>query len=239
MALGTPTLLTKGDDTTTRSSGPGYTTASITPTANACVLLAVVSGTNVTVANVVGCNLTWASVDSQNFNSASHRLSLWRGFGASPTTGTLDISYSGGGASGASWIVAEVTGTATGGTNGSAAIVQTVKTEVIGAASGSVNLAAFTDAANIAYAAFAVDNNTAITPEVGYTELDEQQGTVPGRTVSVAYRMDGLDLTPSATWASTDGAVIAVELTAGVVAGQPMSLRRGGRRIPQLGVRRG
>lgn len=87
------------DGGTTNTSNP-TTTASITPTANAQVIVAIGIGLTTTFGSsdfgsisVSGCNLTWQQV-SVNTNSASRRgLWLWRGVGSSPTTGSLTITY--------------------------------------------------------------------------------------------------------------------------------------------------
>jgi hypothetical protein len=216
VALGTPTLLVKGDDTTARTTAPGYQTTSITPTANAAVVLAVVSGTNQPVTSVTGCGLTWTIMDNQPFNATNHRLTWVRGIGASPTAGIVEINFASGAASGASWMIVQTTGAATGGTDGSAAYAQTLKKiEIVGASTGAATLDTFVDATNnIGLVAYAVDNDTAITPEGGWTKIDEQQGTIPDRTIAMAYKVGGSDLTAGATWTGTiDGAIIAAELT--------------------------
>jgi hypothetical protein len=229
MALGTPTNLTKYDNTNSLGAAgtPYVTSATITPTANACVLLSVVSGTNLAITGVSGCNLTWTVVPSpQSFNSTNHRLSVWRGFGASPTTEAVTITFTNN-VSGISLIIDQITGAATGGTNGSDAVVQSVPAEFTAASSGAVTLATFADATNnIAYVAFAIDNDADIVPEAAsYTQIEEQQGLAPDRTVMTAYRVGGGDLTAGASWAGTlDGAAIAMEITAGAAASGSGSL---------------
>jgi hypothetical protein len=124
--------------------------------------------------------------------------------------------------SGISLIIDQITGAATGGTNGSDAVVQTATpVEFTAASSGAVTLAAFADATNnIAYAAIAIDNDADIVPEaLSYTQIEEQQGLAPDRTIMTMYKVGGSDLTAGASWTGTlDGAGIAMEITAGAAA---------------------
>lgn len=128
------TSLTTGSDTTNTTA---YTTASISPTAGALILVAVGatvgSGTTPAI-SVTGLGLTWVQVDQTVAGFRS--VHLFRAMGT-PTAGAITIT----GASQLSsclWQVTEFTGVDTSGTNGSGAIVQSVQSSPASSASCSV-----------------------------------------------------------------------------------------------------
>lgn len=117
----TPTHLTTGSSTTNTTS---YTTASITPTANQLVLIAVMptvtSGTTPTM-TVSGTGLTWVQ---ENTSTPGFRtMVVFRAMGASPTAGALTITAAASVTS-CLWSVVQFDGIDTTGTNGSGAIAQ-------------------------------------------------------------------------------------------------------------------
>src|SRR5262245_14506401 len=96
MPVGTPTLLTNGIDTTPTGAN---LTASISPAANALILIAVLShdstGSEFRLLpnSITGCGLTWTQITYVTTGGGVGRLSLWRGSGASPSSGTISINF--------------------------------------------------------------------------------------------------------------------------------------------------
>ncbi len=203
------------------SNATNYTTASVTPTANALVLLATVATRNSTVCSdndvtgVTGNGLTWANIDRQCFSSAGtpvQTVEIWRTMGASPSTGAINFDFSATTQLNASWAVIECTGVDTGGTNGSGAIVQSAKNLIEPGTSLTVNLAAFGSANNATIGAFGNATNQAVTPGSSFTELAEQQNS-EGQTLQVQWRNDN-DTSVDASWSSIDAGGVAVEIKA-------------------------
>lgn len=112
MAIGTPTTLTSGSDTT--DSAASYTTASITPTAGAVifcgVLTTVGSGTAGTVTLTHG-SITFNTLTSTTFNGTGWRISLVQGVvNGSPSAGAITITPSAATQTGVMWVVQQWTG---------------------------------------------------------------------------------------------------------------------------------
>ena len=111
------------------SGSTTFVTASITPTANALVLLWItnehLAGTPAVISSVTGCSLTWESIDNVNYGS-NCRLSLYRALGASPTTGAVTITYPTSEWA-AVWSIEQITGVSTSGSNGSGAVLQSAQ----------------------------------------------------------------------------------------------------------------
>lgn len=174
--------LTTAGDTTDRAT---YTTASITPTANALVLAWVRSAQvgGAPVPTLTGNGLTWVQVATVPYGTIASpvsRLTLFRAMGASPTPGAVSIAF-GATQLGATWAIVELTGAEPGGTAGSAAIVQSATNRVDGSPSSfTVTLAAYAATVNAGVAGFAWGSGTAATPGAGWTELSEQVvGSLP------------------------------------------------------------
>lgn len=210
---------------TSTANATNYTTASVTPTANALVLLVTVSTRNSTVCSdnditgVTGNSLTWANITRQCFSSAVspvQTVELWRTMGTSPSAGTVNFDFSATTQLNASWVIAECTGTDTSGTNGSGAIVQSATNLVEPGTSLTVTLGAFGSANNATFGAFGNSTNQAVTPGTGFTELAEQQNS-EGQTLQVQWRNNN-DTSVDASWASVDAGGIAIEIKASTTA---------------------
>ena len=148
-----------------------YSTASVTPTANALQLLAVAGGGNASYTpfpiptSVTGCGLTWVLVNSVSYKTESApspkaSVAVYRAMGASPTTGPLTITYSGNKPDVITWSLVEFAGVDTSGTNGSGAVRQSVSgfDNTPWPVSGlSLTLAALGSANNATYGAFQSD----------------------------------------------------------------------------------
>lgn len=218
------TNLTLGKNAT---GSPGNTTASVTPSANALVLLTIGTLTtfapDITTPTVTGNSLTWVMVRHNLFASSPTFLShLWvfRALGASPSAGTVTITNTDW-VSETCWIIDQVTGVDTSGTNGSGAIVQDVASNPgSGATSGTATLAAFGSANNASYASWAVQAGNPITWTVGsgFTKIAEH--TTSGQYIDTMTEYKLGDFDGTASWASaevyqTGGIGIEVKAAAG------------------------
>lgn len=172
----TATEKTKGYDSGSKTA---YTTASITPTANTCTLIAIAhrmgTGTAaVDATSVAGAGLTWAKIDTQAYNADGHyKVDLWYGVGASPSAGALTITWASQTQSNCQWCVIECDGV-----DPTSPIVQSAKTSSTSASSLTVTLSAFSNSANATVGAFAARYYT-LTAGSGYaltssTKNDQQ-----------------------------------------------------------------
>lgn len=214
--------LTSGSNTANQTT---YTTASVTPSSNKLVLVAVVNSRNTVSActdadatSMTGNGLTYVKVAEQCFSSAgapTNMISLWRAMGAAPSTGAITVGYSATTQVGGGWIVMECDGVDTSGTNGSGAVVQNDTNLAEPGTSLAMSLAAFSDATNATLAIFGLNANNAITPEAGYTELDDVSVTEVGNNMQIqAQYVASNDTSPSASFSSADAAGIAIEIKA-------------------------
>lgn len=174
MALAFSNLTTGADI----DGGSSSTTASVSPTSNALVLLAVDQRTGITAdpnqPTATGNGLTWELVGTIVYDTTSSsrkRVTVLRALGASPSAGAITVDFGGQANTDVHWTVDQFTGVDTGGTNGSAAIVQavTAKDETGSASSLTVTLAAFGSANNATYGGFGVSTNTALAVGSGFT----------------------------------------------------------------------
>lgn len=212
-------VLTQDTSTTNATS---YTTASVSPTSDALILVATMATRNAATAcadndvtSVAGNSLTYVHINRQCFSAAgvpTQTVELWRSLGAAPSTGTIVIGFGGNTQINGSWAVIECTGVDTSGTDGSGAIVQNAINLTEPGTSLTVTLAAFGDAGNATLGAFGLATNQAVTPGTGFTELAEQQNS-EGHTLQVQWRNDN-DTSVDASWSSVDAGGVAVEIKA-------------------------
>ena len=232
LGVGTPSwaavscaLLTQNSDATNVDN---HSTASVTPTSNALVLVfwrSVRNGTDgLTTPTITGNSLTWVPVTDQRFSQAGapeSRITVVRSLGASPSAGAINAAYDSAVTNvNASWAVVECTGIDTSGTNGSGAVVQSTQGVQLAGTSLTLTLAAFGSAGNATIAGFALDNDLAITNEGGYTELADT-GTDDsglGGQLEVEFLASN-DTSPSATYSSADAGGVAIEIKAAAAAG--------------------
>jgi hypothetical protein len=175
----TASVLTEGSSTTDAAS---YATASISPTANRLVLLAVFSGDTVAAAaaapsSVTGNGLTWVQVATQNNSDSNTNITttVFRAMGASPSAGAVTINF-GATQENCAWSVAEFAGVPTTGTHGSGAVVQAKTATHNNGSAWSVTLDVAPGAANALYGAAQQNSNTVvITPGAGFTQLGTSQ----------------------------------------------------------------
>jgi hypothetical protein len=167
VALTPFTTLTTGSSATDANS---YNTASVTPTANQSVLVAVqhrqAAGTP-EIPTVSGCNLTWTQIGTFWPSSAAgtRRISFYLGIGPSPTTGALTIGFNGVTQTQAMWTVQQLAGVA-------AVVGSVAGAQSISATTLTCTLAAFGNAANIGVGCFCHLNSAVeTTPGSGFTEV--------------------------------------------------------------------
>lgn len=213
-------LLTSGSDPVDATS---FTTASVTPTANALIEVDVMNAATLTgdlgTPTLSGNGLTYVQIATMPWRSnasPTRRVTRFRAMGSAPSAGAITIDFAGLTQIDCLWSVKEYTGIDTTGINGSGAIVQSATNfdDAITTTSITVTLASFGDATNnVASIVEAHSNVGPNTPEGGYTELsDSDEGS---RSMATAYLI-GQDTTPSYSWAtgSSVGA-IATEIKAG------------------------
>jgi len=171
----TGTNLTQGSG----GAGTSWTTASITPTANNLVLVSIetASGTPGKITSITGCGLTWVEVGNhQSATSTGEWLTVYRGMGASPTTGVLTLNSSA--TVTPEWSVDQFANVNQSGTNGSGAIVQIVFNDANGTQTGiTATLAALANANNAAFGFVEWGGGTTVTKGGSFTLLAAQQGS--------------------------------------------------------------
>ncbi len=203
-------LLTSGVDETDATV---YTTASISNTTNALVLIAIENrqSTQDEPSSLSGLGLTWVKVQTSAIGGSNRRLTVWRGMGTG-TSGTITINYPAT-QTHCMWTVLEFTGVDTSGTNGSGAVVQSPQNKnnasphtVI-----SVTMSAVSSANNMTYGAFTVNNGAVTgTPASGYTEDYDLNESESGAELEIAHKLN--DNAPSCTWSANSSASLGIAI---------------------------
>jgi hypothetical protein len=198
MALTPWSTLTTGSSATDANS---YNTASITPTADKSVLVAVQArqgaGTP-EIPTVSGCGLTWTQVGTYNppANATNRRNTIFLGIGASPSTGALTIAFNGVTQSHAMWSVHQL--------NGVAAIVgAAVGTNNASTTTILINLPAFSDAANLAVGILATLALSPHTAGSGFTK--ESDHFIVENQTSLVVEQKANDTSVDCTFSGTAG----------------------------------
>ena len=153
-----------------------YNTASISPSPNKLVLMAVCSTGAINVCSATGAGMTWTVVrQKQDTINASRQITLFRALSGSPSSGAVTIDFAGETQGRCAWTIVEFGNVDFGGTNGANAVVQSADTYNVDDSPFSVTLAAFSDPNNATFGAFApmANNVTVITSGTGFTELGE------------------------------------------------------------------
>lgn len=229
------TTLTQSLDATNSTT---YNTASITPGGNRLILLAALTtrgiatgcDADILTTSVTGNGLTWVRVAEECFSAAGAPtigIELLRAMGASPSTGAITITYSPSKLN-AAWAVIECSGVDTSGTNGSGAVVQSATNLVEPGTSLTVTLGAFGSAGNATLGLFGLQDNLAVTPGTGFSELAEQlvsDGGTNDAGLQVQWRSDN-DTSVDASFSSVDAGGIAIEIKAAIVTDGAGSRRR-------------
>lgn len=201
MALAASNLTSTWDNVDRTS----YSTASISPAANSLLIVYVfVSAASVAGSGVVaGLGLTWNLVNSRLDGGRSQAVH-WAQCGASPGSGALTLTWTGGDATstGLGWFVIQVTGHNTaapivqfklaGGDGSSSAAPSGTLTNAIGAAGNRV----------MSFVSHRISEVT--NPRASWTELGDHNGTVPATGIECQWRNDGTNETTfSATYATS------------------------------------
>jgi len=201
--------LTSGNDSTDRSSAPGYTTASVTLKAGRLYLLSFVNtAADAAVASAITGGPGWTSRSSTQFNTTGHRVSIWSGVPTVDYTGTIDIAF-GATQTGCCWVLDEMSGVGTSTTDG---IVQ----QAVGTGNSTTplaTLAAFGSANNATYGATGVANTSTVAPGAGFTELAEATAATPASRVETEWSVAN-DTTVDSTVTSGQWGMCAVEIKA-------------------------
>lgn len=224
MALGTPTLETKGNSTSDANS---YNTASVSFVSGVQYLIAFSVSRNGAVPDsptISGATSgTWTSIDGATFNPAAaaqrSRMGIRRYLATSTFSEVINIATTNN-CEGALWVVFSVTGVH------ATPVVQSAFNRGDAATSASVSLAA-TVAGNLVIGAFSSDTASNVFTAGGTcTLLDQISRTDVNHTLAVVY--SAADEDPSVTMASADWGGSAFELAADTATGQPAVRRYGG-----------
>lgn len=169
--------LTSGTDT---SDGSTATTASVTLVANRLYIFTVRSRTGIsTTPNTPTLAITGATIDNiaaintDIGGSSRQKESVFRTMVSSNVTGTIGIDFGGQTQTAISWVIDEVQGIDTTGSNGAGAVLE-VKTTVNTSTPATSITATLTDtSANAVYGAYGAGNASANNPVVGsgFTEI--------------------------------------------------------------------
>ena len=208
--------------------GTTFSTASISPTANALILVMVsaVRGDSINYADptLAGCGLTWVAIGTVQVDvgpSSMRGGTLFRGLGT-PSPGALTFTF-GVSHESCAWSVAEATGVDTSGTNGSGAVVQVVTAVGVGA-TPAVTLAAFGSADNATYAGVATGGGTISSAGTGFTLLGTTASVTPSVVgVGSQYQLAN-DTSVNMTIGSDDWGIIGVEVKAAAASSAALTL---------------
>lgn len=225
MALSFAELLTSAATSTS-----SITTASVTPGANRLELLVVSirngNSINPTAPTISGNGLTWVQIGNGNFDNSStsrRTVYLFRSMGASPTTGAITITL-GEIETDVCYLLDEVSGVDTSGTNGSGAIVQSLAgVDLSGTATSlTITLPSGITAGNAVYGAFGTDGSMIPTAGSGLTLLGNV-ASASNESAQSEYKIVG-QTTVNMTFGGTVGVGgIAVEIKAAGGAAAPNS----------------
>ncbi len=176
------------------------TTQSIAPGANQLILAWIVNTNNQTpdVPTLSGNGLTWVLTSTAVWNAGKptflDRITLFRAMGASPTPGTVTITFSSGQES-IAWSIVEFSGVDTSGTNGSGAVVQTATgtDDAAGPSGLTITLPSAIGSGNATAGGFGNAGALAasISPGTGYTAFSEVYLSGPQSDLRAEWRPDG------------------------------------------------
>jgi PKD repeat protein len=211
--LPTPTLLTSGSSST---DGVTMTTASVSPTANRLVLLAVDSCVDGAIpTSVVGGGITFDRVTLTATESAFRRLSWWYGKTATPSAGTIVITW-GSSQTSAAWAVMQFSvDTVISGVNGVDAIVQSVGKNNQAAATSNTNTLAGLEHANNVHLCAVIHRigpGTHMSAPGGFTELAETGADNNTITLGIFWGRGAVACTP--TFGSDSHGMLSLEIKA-------------------------
>jgi hypothetical protein len=223
--------LTSGGSAT---AGTTRTTASVTPTANRLILIAInayvsAGSVNPTITSVVGNGITYELVGtSQDVDTAGTdrtTMFVYRGMSAAPSAGTILITF-GISVNSVTWSVVQSDANVdTSGTNGSGAIVASAGS--VSASTVTTQPTSFSPAmtpGNSGYFACAIQNTDTQTARAGWTELHNVT-TIVTAALETQY-IAATDTAGSSTWTnlSRAGSIVVEVLAAAGAAAPPVPL---------------
>src|SRR6266702_6570179 len=176
------------------------TTSSIAPGANRLILAWIVNTNNQTpdLPTLSGNGLTWVVASTAVWNAGKptflDRITLFRAMGASPTAGSVTISFSSGQES-IAWSIVEFSGVDTSGTNGSGAVLQTATgtDDAAGPSGLTITLPSAIGSGNATAGGLGNAGAAAvsISPGAGYTAFSEVYLSGPQSDLRAEWRADG------------------------------------------------
>lgn len=208
-AVITASVLTAAASST---DGTTFTTASISPVADALIIADVVvtkTASGVEVPTLSGNGLTWVLVESQEVSAGTKMMARYRAMGASPSAGAVTITCSATHMS-AVWSIRQYTGVNTSGTNGSGAVRQTVKTSGSGVTTLTNTLTALLSPNSLHVAGVALAIQSTVTPDGAFAETSDTNVASNAATLETERAVGQVACTP--TWASSDAAMISSEV---------------------------
>lgn len=196
-------------------SASSITTASVSPTAKV-YMVAVNSRTGIStdpnVPTLSGWGITWNQIATAQHDiagSSRKRITLFWGYNASPSSGTLTADFSGQTQTDMGIVVDEITNADT-----SSPIVQSVTAtdDTITVSTLTATLAAFADADNATYSAGGIGSTTStFTPGTGFTTVSNLSTGTSNR-LSTQFRSDN-DTSVDMSWSANEEiGIIAVEI---------------------------
>lgn len=208
----TPAALTSGSSTT---DGTGFTTASVDPTDNAAIYIGILcssSGTAAAPSSVIGNGITYTLEEEIHLTSGTSRhLSVWRGMAATPSAGTIAITF-GTSHTGCCWAVVEVPGANTSGSNASGATPQSTTSTTTAGTTSTGTLSTLEHENNV-HICFVGTNLAAVTPDADFAELADVTSATPTNGLEVEWARNQTICT--ATHASGESGVVSLEVKAG------------------------
>jgi hypothetical protein len=214
--------LTHLTNNVTTVAATSFSTASVTPSQNAEVLVAIYAGVSTgtpPTPTVTGNGITYELVDVAG--TALRKVFIFRGMltASAPTAGAITISFGSTSVAACQWSVDQFTGVDTSGTNGINAIVQSLTAAPTGSTAPAP---AFTTApanGNAVYAALGLANNRSSTyaPGAAWT-LNTNEGQSSGQPGMLATQYDNTDplaTNVTATWTTASNTfIVGVEVKA-------------------------
>jgi len=208
-----PTLLTSG---VVNTASAVTTTASVTPPAGSCLIVAVYAhAAGVFGASAIsGCSMTWVELGTIKDAAVGNEiLTVFAGYAAAPTAGTIAITLSQTPAGGR-YVVIQSKEAATASNPATSNIVTSR------AASGTAGTNPFTtfiDGAQLLFSFWGHRINEVASPDAEWSELSDAGTTTAA--LEAQYDACSGDLNPSASWATTSSwLAVAVEMKKSVYA---------------------
>lgn len=197
MALSASNLTFKSDTTNAVS----YDTSSIQPSSSSLVLVSIhnrISAGTAGTPTLTGNGLTYVLVNqTTGLNRASH---LFRALGVSPTSSLVTISFSTQTQTEVTWVIDQITGTDTSGSNGSGAVVQSANGSTTDT-SLTLFLNNFGSSNNFGYGCVEHGANNDTTPNAGFNELADVGNSEVGTRLATIYLVNNTGV--GASWSGS------------------------------------